>query len=302
MQFFKPWRRSPRYLDLATDTVFARFSKWRGTAAAGYDVNFLGQRIDVRFVAGWNDAARMRERQWEAPYPAVSEEVFEWLLMLDAVMEARESFTMIEAGAGYGRWLVGAVCALRQAQPGMPFRLVGVEPEPDHFEWMGRHFRDNDLDPAAHRLIQGAVAAEDGTAYFLMNADPTAWYGQFLVPTADIPAGTPGTATREVPTYSIASLLSGLDRVDLMDFDIQGAETVAIAAGIGLMTEKVRRVFVETHSPQIHEAVEAIFRANGWECLSCYGFRAGSPSVERTPFGDVSFEAGVQTWINPRRS
>ncbi|HYM01567.1 MAG TPA: hypothetical protein VET85_01400 [Stellaceae bacterium] len=72
-------------------------------------------------------------------YPAVSEETFEWELLLSAVLDARDRFVMIEAGAGYGRWLVTAACALRQRRPEVAFHLIGVEAEPQHFAWMKQH-------------------------------------------------------------------------------------------------------------------------------------------------------------------
>ena len=46
-------------------------------------------------------------------------------------------------GAGWGRWLSAG--AFASEQTGREYRLVGVEAEPQHFEWMERHFRDNNL-------------------------------------------------------------------------------------------------------------------------------------------------------------
>ena len=51
---------------------------------------------------------------------------------------------MIELGAGYGRWLVRAATALQQVKD-LPFQLIGVEAEPQHFKWLLQHFKDNGL-------------------------------------------------------------------------------------------------------------------------------------------------------------
>src|SRR5258708_598016 len=96
--------------DFANDPVFSRFALWSGKADAGFDVNFLGQRTDVSFNEGWADADRTIDRQAWPPYPQASEETFEWLLLLSSVLEVQSAFTMVEVGAGYGRWLVAAAC------------------------------------------------------------------------------------------------------------------------------------------------------------------------------------------------
>jgi hypothetical protein len=84
---------------------------------AGFDVNILGQLTDVSFHAGWSDDERMRDRESWPPYPAISEEIFEWRHMLAAILEARDTFTMIEAGCGYSKWLTSAACAIKRRRP-----------------------------------------------------------------------------------------------------------------------------------------------------------------------------------------
>src|SRR6185369_4635117 len=57
--------------------------------------------------------------------PPVDEEYFEWCDVLEAVIASDKTFTMIELGAGYGRWLVRGAIALRQIK-NIPCQLVGV--------------------------------------------------------------------------------------------------------------------------------------------------------------------------------
>ncbi|MGH7086697.1 MAG: FkbM family methyltransferase [Acetobacteraceae bacterium] len=249
-----------RRLDYIADTTFSRFRPWSGIAEAGYDLNWIGQRTDVRFVASWADEARSKERHYDpCPYPQLGEEIFEWLMLLDAVLDARDRFVMVEAGAGFGRWLVSAALALQRAHPGMPSYLIGIEGDAHHYECLSQHLRDNGLDPDRHRLIHGAVSDRDGEAEFAVNDNPTGFWGQWLLPSGGALAGAPNLRAERVATYSIETLLADLDRVDHMDFDIQGAEQAAIAAGIDAMTRKVRRVFVETHGAEIHTAVAETF-------------------------------------------
>ncbi len=73
--------RAPKY-DPATHPVFSQFKPWSGFAPAEFDVNFVGQRTDVSFNAGWADAERMRDRETWPPYPPLSDETFEWETLL----------------------------------------------------------------------------------------------------------------------------------------------------------------------------------------------------------------------------
>jgi hypothetical protein len=124
----------------------------------------------------------------QAPYPQVDEDYFEWIDLLESVIAARGSYTMIELGAGMGRWSVRAALAARQFKPRMPFRLIAVEADPVHFDWLRWHFLDNGLDPKEHRLINAAVSDTPGVVQPCIrgpiggNCDlrPNEWYGQFL--------------------------------------------------------------------------------------------------------------------------
>ena len=291
--------------DFRRDPVFGRFQPWRGFVAAGFHPNFLGQMTDVSFVAGWADEERMKDRQATLGYPGISEETFEWQLLLSAVLEARGQFVMVEVGAGFGRWLVSSVCALRCARPEIPFRLVAIEAEPQHFAWIGKHFRDNGIDPAAHRLIQAAVSGHDGHELFMIGHSEQ-WYGQNIVAgSAERRSDFPDARATHVDCLSVPTVLADLGRVDLMDFDIQGAERTAIPVGIEAMTRQVKRVFVETHAPDIHQIVESCFRSHGWQCAAKFGFSGRCISEaemiweEATEFGTLRLSGGGQCWINP---
>jgi hypothetical protein len=70
----------------------------------------------------------------QTEYPAFPEEYLEWIDLLEAVANAQGKFTMIELGAGYGRWLVNAAVTLRQRKPTIVPFLIGAEAEPTHFQ------------------------------------------------------------------------------------------------------------------------------------------------------------------------
>jgi FkbM family methyltransferase len=276
---------------LSTD-LFRHFERWSGDPIDGFDVNFLGQRADITFADSVADAKRKNDCLYRRPYLGHPSETSEMLMLLAAVLEAKGCFVMIEAGAGYGRWLVSAACALRQRRPTIPCRLIGVEAEPQHFEWMLKHFRDNDLDPSQHELVHGAVSTADGTANFLAYGDPARWYGQALPSHVGYDeTALPPEQMIAVPTFCLRTLLADVDRVDLADFDIQGSEGEVIPAEIDVMNAKVRRAFVATHYtvPEnrtvIDEKLFTVFSDNGWQCVA-----------HEEPGADD----GAQCWLNPR--
>ena len=111
-------------------------------------------------------------------YPILSE-TFEWIALLSAINDARDRFTMIELGAGVGRWSAAAACVARKFRPDLKVRLIAIEAEPTHFKWMCRNFSDNGVDQNQHRLVFGAVGSKDGAARFV-SGEARAWYGQAL--------------------------------------------------------------------------------------------------------------------------
>ena len=157
--------------------IFLVCDRWSGTVDAGFDVNFLGVKVRSDFANIEHKGARAVQTE----YPVFDNKYFEWIDLLESVEEAESEFIMIELGAGYGKWLVRAALALRQRKPAINPYLIGVEAEPTHFEWVKLHFSDNGLDPEQHLLVKAAVAAEDGSAFFL-TGHSREWYGQSLVP------------------------------------------------------------------------------------------------------------------------
>ena len=238
--------------------------------------------------AGTND--------WRRPGAA---ELTEWQAMLDAIEEASGRLTVLELGGGIGRWIVNSAVALRQYRPELKHRLIAVEAEPTHFRWMKQHARNNGLRrwsrAGSCKLIEAAVSAKAGRERFYFG-DAMDWYGQALVRPENDGADLPVT---EVRTVTLSSLLEPLDRVDLLDIDIQGAELeVLIEASAALGC--VRRIFVETHSHEIDARLPEVFeQARGaWQQEIAIPLGARVP----TALGDADFGGGgAQVWRNDRR-
>ena len=288
--------------------VFHRFSCWEGIAPAGFWVNFLGVKISTTFqsTSHTGHLPPSRDRYLKTEYPPfeerppqlsgdeeeiewaeVPEEYFEWIDLLEAVTSAKDHFTMMELGAGWGRWIANAAAALRQSNP-LPYTLIAVEAEPTHFQWMKEHLENNDVELACCQLIEAAVADREGTIGFHTGTaswgGPADWYGQAI--------GGP----TPVKSVTLKSILNSVTRpVDLLDMDVQGAELMVLEAAAEAVHEKVKRVHVGTHSQQIETGLRRLFKGFGWKNI--YDFPAESQC--KTAWGQIKFQDGVQTWINP---
>jgi len=280
----------------------------------GWSVNWLGVRTRLSVqgaVRGFDVPTRVRTQP-----PEPSEDLFEWIDVLDSVRDSVGSFTMIELGAGWGRWLVNAAAALRQLDPARGFLLVGVEAEPTHFCWLVQHLRDNGLAPEQHLLVHAAVAARTGSVRF-QRGDAAVWYGQAIErddPEAKLSGpvsrllrwtrngvanrlavGGDARKVRRARAVSLASLLEPHRRIDLVDADVQGVEASVFEPASALLATRVRRVHIGTHDRDNERRLRDLFGGLGWDCRFDY------PSHARceTEWGLVEFEDGVQSWVNP---
>jgi len=273
--------------------VFEQFPTWRGVADRGSDVNFLGVQTSISYFEMMSEAP---PGELTTSYPPTdNDEIFEWIDLLESVTASNGTFSMIELGAGFGRWLANAGVACRIA--GREARLVGVEAEPTHFLWMQEHLERNGVTAT---LIEAAVAGRDGKAPFRVGA-PFDCYGQQIPRSwrerADWRRNWKGR-TRRVRALSVGSIFdhAGLELADLIDLDVQGSEADVLEPAARLLDERVRRVHIGTHPGDNEERLRALFGGLGWECV--HDYPCAGPS--ETPYGTITFQDGVQTWVNPR--
>jgi FkbM family methyltransferase len=239
--------------------------------------------------------------------------VFEWLDICETVLAAKDTYTFVELGAGYARWSVIAYFLATRFR-NLRTKLICVEPEPTHYRWAVQNFLDNGIRPRDHVLLEGAVSGKDGYVLFHVG-DPAAWYGQSVVqelqpglgerflmglgalrPRRE-PEGNDAERRRKcVKACSLVSLLEPVGCADLVHMDLQGSEYEALRGAVSVINEKVKRLHIGTHSPTIEARLQTLLGENGWTCSRNHpgqGRRA-------TEFGEMDFEDGIQTWVNPR--
>jgi FkbM family methyltransferase len=227
------------------------------------------------------------------PPAPVDSEYFEWIDLLESVVRAGPEYAMIELGAGYGRWTVNAAAAVR-AYGRSTYHLVAVEAEPTHFEWLKRHCRDNRIDGRSRlgrlTLVEAAVT-RDGTSVDFAVGDPAAWYGQAIADGTWSPEHV-----QRVRGVRLSDLVLRLARVDLIHLDIQGAELSVIDEAVEILDERTCRLHIGTHGAALEDGIRHLLVDHGWECLRDYPANATAD----TPWGPMSFQDGVQSWVNPR--
>ena len=127
-----------------------------------------------------------------------------------------------------------------------------------------------------------------------------------------------------VQTASLRSWLKNVSHVDVMDVDIQGAESGLLPAIRPSLERKVYRLVIATHSPSIHRALRKEFRSwvSIWDvdhqrdgqCVTKYLRGYGAKTGERfnftallekgcyhdSPFGPVAHFDGELILDNPR--
>jgi FkbM family methyltransferase len=292
-------------MPVVSTEVVSRFRPWSGTVPAGYFALFLGSLTRADYWACSPEIRAKLDRERFEAYTglAVDDNIFDWLILLEAVAEARGEFTMAALGAGWGRWLVAAAFAAKQIE-GLRIRLIGVEAEPTHFQWMLEHFRDNQIDPKDHDLIEAAVSGTSGEAWFYVGK-PDSWYGQSIIPGDAVTAGPDsqeidhnGERARRVRAVDLRDVTAAYRRIDYLHMDVQGAELDFLSSHPAILDEKVRRVLIGTHSHAIEQGLRELFSGLGWQCQ--YDF----PLDGRVRVNDVDLTLGdgVQVWINPALS
>jgi FkbM family methyltransferase len=179
---------------------------------------------------------------------------------LRGVAEARDVLTVVELGAGWGPWIVlGTTLGRRR---GLHTRLVAVEGDAEHIYFMQQHMGINGINPADHRILHAVIGARDGAAQFpLLASARDDWGAEARFDDDPI---TSEMEMARVPCLSIATVLDGIDHVDVLHCDIQGAEADAIRASIDVLTARVRRLIIGTHRRGIEEQLHALLFAHGW--------------------------------------
>lgn len=265
------------------------------TATPGYLTNFLGVRIDPKFLP-----QILTDRAGEVegiPIPANwHADIAEFAAALRAVELANERFTIVELGCGWGCWLNNAGTAARRA--GLAVQLIGVEGDEGHIGFAREACATNGFTPDQVTLRHGIAAPADGIALFpRQNKAGVEWGLEpvFGASVAEKQAAIAAGSHDALPMIALAELTAMHQCIDLLHIDIQGGEANFIAGCLSILADRVAYILVGTHSRQIEGRIMEMLLANGW-CLeierpAIFALDSGVP--------DIRID-GVQGWRNSR--
>jgi hypothetical protein len=306
---------------------------WQGFVPKGYSADFFGILTDTHFRTMYGaDPETAGGTYVKTEFPPIHGSNGEWwfeaINWIEAAREARGRFVMITSGACYGAQAVGAYRALQIVNP-LPCKLVAVEPVPENYLWVRKHFRDNGIDPDAHWLVRAAISDVNDPILFPVGG---AGWGANNCMSTDKPAerqiladelisqgkaadalrnlilnNTTGVITNMVPekdvsgeikiisAVTLGDLLSAFDLVDYLEADIQQSEARVFPPFIDLLRKKVRRIHIGTHGADNHDMLASLFAKHGWEIVFAYAPNATYDSE----IGQFELNDGVLTVRNP---
>lgn len=315
--------------------VFSKF-KWTALKSNGTSsTNWIG----AKWRTAWDAAVVPNARQFEVSHgldghadpesrmPAFDEEYFEWIDLLESVMDyvqhdlGKRPYVFAELGAGYGRWTVSAVRALEQASNGgCEYLLCAIEADTQHFQWLKQNLADNGIDADRQLLVNRPLTGNGRRVSFLAGG-----YGrEFGQAVVDAGAALRLRATGRVPglgkllldriaplrrrfkplegmyledleSVTLSQVLKRIEHVvDLADFDLQGMEAEVVEESLPELTEKVMRLHIGTHSHEVEQRLRKCLRGAGWTSLRDFPCVGSS----QTPYGQIAFGDGVQSWVN----
>src|SRR5260370_14578052 len=167
---------------------------------------------------------------------------------------------------------------------------------------MREHFRHNGLKPRHHTLLHGAVTNKPGKVEFYIGGPaggpqdlaPDAWYGQCLSKDYEVAEAKAagkyngfkvlryksGWRSIRIPGVGLGSILKKLDRVDLIDLDIEGEELPSLTSVAAELDVKVKRLLIGTHGKEIEAGLRERILAHrsAWPAALSLFSNCGTPS------------------------
>lgn len=270
--------------------IFYKFKRQKVVGKGHFNYDFLGVATDSVFKSGWDKFNLLRGQSSTPSYPPLNEHYFDWIAVLNAVWNAGEVFNMVELGAGYAPWLVRAAFASKQVGKIKSLKMMGVEADQTHFDWMRKHVIDNSLNPNDFMFIHGVVSESIGRVKFPKIMNPDTNYG------ASIIDNDRADEFIEVESYRLSEILDRFEGpIDLLHIDIQGAEYDVIPKNIELIKKRVKNVLVGTHySKEKHEWLKGFFGNASWLNIFDYSYRG----EYETLYGKVQFTDGLLVFVN----
>ena len=222
-------------------------------------MNFLGVRTRVSHASAFANLDGRCFNDIPTRLHDYHAEAVEFVGVLRAVEAGGGPFVGVELGAGWGSWAVTSGHVARRLGR-TPIKLYAVEGNDRKIANIRTHMADNGFDPDAHVQVSAVIGARDGFALFPITEATEGWGSSAIFTEED--ADRDGY--ERVRSISLDTLLKDETLVDLVHFDVQGAEAEAVAAAIDMLTAKVRYLVIGTHGRAIEGRLIDTLQPRGW--------------------------------------
>jgi hypothetical protein len=240
----------------------------------------------------------------------------EYVALAQALATARDTFRIVEIGAGWAPWAVAGIVLARRR--GLAASAIAVEADQARSAWAMQHALDNDVRaeliegtaeeiaarlaaPAGDvelRVVRGAGWHETTTLQF-PNLDEGDMGGAvWTLPGTDVDYRGAHLSHHDVPTVSVADLLAAPVRTDLLHVDVQGVETDLLLPAIDAIQQQVRLMAVGTTDRLTEGLLQQHFLPRGW------GLAIDTPctavfTMTHPTLAGFTVQDGLQLWENP---
>ena len=212
-------------------------------------MNWLCRRSSARFAARIPGSARGLRFECDLRNSLAREVFFTGCYEPQESMVVRRLVdpggTFVDVGAHWGYFSL-----IMAEHVGPTGHIVSIEADPRIYAILERSVALNDLPQV--RLVHAAAASESGVLPLIgFDAHDENW-GTSRIAGGSAPVG----ASYQVQARRVDDLLDelGLDSVDLIKIDIEGAEALALAGmSAGLRRGRYRRLLLELHPAQLAE-------------------------------------------------
>jgi FkbM family methyltransferase len=265
-------------------------------------VNYLGVQTPSDFFPAHQFLPGARMSQIPFPDDMIHAGWTEYASLLYAIETAGDTLSVGELGAAWGPWVSAAGVVGRRLGRFSKIDLVAVEASPRKHLRLTQHLLENglvDSDTMRVRPLSGAAWTQNDVLRFPSDESLSLEDIGAAVTKSEHDIRGHQMEMRDVAAFGFEDIFSGMDIVDLVHFDVQGAEEDIIPAWLEQLNQRVRIMLVGTHARHIEEKLFKVLTQAGWKLLHVtpcqYGYNPNATSIVGMTTRD-----GDYIWANPR--
>jgi len=270
----------------------------------GFVTDYFGVKTAMEFVPWAKVYGGKTLGRPPIPDDSVRAETIEYFALLDSLENTPgDCFTMIELGASYAPW--ACIAGVLATRSGKRASVRAVEASSYFHALIAENFAANGLGDESEsskfeaRAIHGAVGVEPGSMFFPIVENAAENGGQAAATNVDKDYLGRSIPHEEVPVRTLDDIFEGCDVIDFMHCDIQGSEEQVLIHGADQITQKVRHMFVGTHSRKIEGLLIECYHDHGWKLVRDRPVTF-SYQPQLTSVVGMTTRDGGQYWVNTK--